>query len=144
MASNVGLMCKRGTMEPHLVVAENLVPVLEELKLLEPLFHAAAADPASQQFEELLAAEFWEIGASGRLYSREFVLSVLKSRKRDPSEKEWETSGFHVFEVASANYLLTYTLRQPGRVTRRATLWRSVEGAWKAVYHQGTVVQEAQ
>jgi hypothetical protein len=46
-------------------------------------------------------------------------------------------------EVAPGNYLLTYTLRQPGRVTRRATLWRRTGGGWQAIYHQGTVVQEA-
>jgi hypothetical protein len=129
-------------MEPNLVVAERLVPVLEELRRLEPLFHAAALNATVQQFEELVAPEFWEVGASGRRYSREFALSVLKARQRDPSEQEWEATGFHVSEVAPDNYLLTYTLRQPGRVTRRATLWRKTGGKWKAVYHQGTVVQE--
>lgn len=131
-------------MEPHLVVAESLVPVLEELKRLEQLFHSVAPDATAQQLEELVASEFWEVGASGRRYSREYVLNVLKARVRCHSEEEWEANGFHVFEVAAGNYILTYTLRQPGRVTRRTTLWRNVEGAWKAVYHQGTLVQEAQ
>jgi hypothetical protein len=133
---------KRCRVEPNLAVADELAPVLKELMRLEPLFHAAADDATPQRFEELVASEFWEVGASGRRYSREFVLSVLSSRPRDPAEDDWKTSGFHVLEVANDNYLLTYTLQQPGRITRRATLWRRVGGSWNAVYHQGTVVQE--
>jgi hypothetical protein len=130
-------------MEPHLVVTADLVPILEELKRLEPLFHGAAVGATPRWFEELVADEFWEVGASGRRYSREFALGVLKTRGRDPTEDEWVTSGFHVSEVAPDNYLLTYTLQQPGRLTRRMTLWRRAGQRWKAVYHQGTVVQDA-
>ena len=36
-------------------------------------------------------------------------------------------------------YLLTYTLRQGERVTRRSTLWEHTTGQWKVLYHQGTV-----
>lgn len=129
-------------MEPTLSVPDNLVPVLKELIRLEPLFHAAAAEATPRRFEELVAPEFWEIGASGRRYSREFALNVLSSRQGDPAEDNWKTSEPHLFEVAPDNYLLTYTLHQPGRITRRATLWRRVRGNWKAVYHQGTVVQQ--
>lgn len=129
--------------EPLLVVPERLVPVLEALRRLEPLFHAANGEATPQKFEELVAPEFWEVGASGRRYSRAFALSVLKARQRDPAEDAWETKGFHVVEVAEDNYLLTYTLVQTGRVTRRATLWRRSAGAWRAVYHQGTVVADA-
>jgi hypothetical protein len=38
-------------------------------------------------------------------------------------------------------YLLTYTLRQPDRLTRRSTIWRRTEdGDWQIVFHQGTPV----
>jgi hypothetical protein len=129
-------------MEPELIIPERLQPVLEELRRLEPLFHAANPDASPEKFEELVAPQFWEIGASGRRYSRDFALSVLKERQRKPVEEEWETKDFHVLEIALDNYLLTYTLVQPGRVTRRATLWRRHPGGWKAIYHQGTVVAE--
>jgi hypothetical protein len=129
--------------EPRLVVADSLTPILEELKRLEPLFHAAAPGATMERFEELVSAEFWEVGASGRRYSREFALGVLRDRRGQPSEDEWRTSGFHVLEVAPGSCLLTYTLEQPGRLTRRATLWRREAGTWKALYHQGTVVHDA-
>ncbi len=44
-------------------------------------------------------------------------------------------------EIAPRTYLLTYTLRQPGRVIQRLTVWQgSAESGWKAPYHQGTPV----
>ena len=52
-------------------------------------------------------------------------------------------SELHVAEIAPDTFVLTYTLRQPGRVTRRATVWRRRAGRWQAVFHQGTVVGEA-
>ena len=130
-------------MEPRLAIPQRLLPVLEELQQLESLFHAAHAGAVAQKFEELVAPEFWEVGASGRRYSREFALQVLSERPKEPAEETWKTSDFHVVEVAENNYLLTYTLVQPGRVTRRATFWRRSAGTWHAVYHQGTVVEEA-
>lgn len=130
-------------MEPHLTAAPELGPVLQALVQLEPLFHAAASDATPSHFDALVAPEFWEVGASGRRYSREFALEALRSRPRESSEQAWRTSAFHVAEVATEIFLLTYTLHQPGRDTRRATLWRRAAGRWQAVYHQGTVVQES-
>lgn len=131
-------------MEPHLVVHENLQPILEELQRLEPQFHAAYPGATPEKFEELVAPEFWEIGASGRRYSREFALSVLTERQKGPAEEAWKTKDFHVFEVGEGSYLLSYTLLQPDRVTLRATLWRRDAGCWKAIFHQGTVVVASQ
>jgi hypothetical protein len=45
--------------------------------------------------------------------------------------------------IAAENFLLTYTLLQGARVTRRATIWRRSTDGWKIVYHQGTVVADA-
>ncbi len=133
--------------EPTLVTPENLVPVLNELQRLEPVFHAAHADATPEDFEALVAPEFWEIGASGRNYSRAFALSVLQDRQQTPAEEAWKTRDFHVMQVAADTYLLTYTLVQPfpqgGRTTRRMTLWQRRDGAFKAVFHQGTVVDAA-
>jgi len=83
------------------------------------------------------------VGASGRRYSREFILDTLETRRLQPIEDIWETRGFHCLEVAPGNYLVTYTLHQGARVTRRATLWRRTVAGWKVLYHQGTVVDPA-
>jgi hypothetical protein len=87
--------------------------------------------------------EFWEIGASGRRYSRKYVLETLEARQDDPVDDDaWETTDFHCRELARDLYLLTYTLLQGERRTRRASIWRRSPAGWVVVFHQGTVVQE--
>jgi hypothetical protein len=46
-----------------------------------------------------------------------------------------------VREIAADNYLVTYTLAQGARITRRATLWRKTPAGWKILFHQGTMVE---
>lgn len=95
-------------------------------------------------FETMTAEDFWEIGASGRIYSRRFVLDELEKRFSVRREDVWETSGFECRRLAEDVYLLTYTLLQNHtRLTRRATIWQKTDEGWKIVYHQGTVVQES-
>lgn len=126
--------------EPALSTPARLQPVLQELQRLEPLFHAAAPGATPRHFERLVSPQFWEIGASGRRYSRAFALDALPSRGGEPGAEQWQTSDFHVAQVGEDLYLLTYSLRQPGRLTLRATLWQREDGRWQAVFHQGTVV----
>ncbi|MEP6940918.1 MAG: DUF4440 domain-containing protein [Rudaea sp.] len=126
--------------EPELSVPERLLPVLDQLRELEPLFHRVEPGTPRAAFVRMISADFWEVGASGRRYSREFVLDTLEARHRAPFEDVWSTRDFHVAEIGADHYLLTYTLEQPERVTRRMTLWRRSESGWQAVYHQGTPV----
>lgn len=128
------------TGEPELVTAPHLLPILEELRAREPICHRPEFGTTRANFEAQLAEDFWEVGASGRRYSREFVLDTLEARWSAPHEDRWETSEFHVREVGPDTYALTYKLRQDARVTRRLTIWRQMEGAWKALYHQGTII----
>jgi len=65
---------------------------------------------------------------------------VLEHRCREPVDDLWETREFLCTQIAPDNYLLTYTLLQGERLTRRATLWRRTATGWKIVYHQGTEV----
>ncbi|HEY7213320.1 MAG TPA: DUF4440 domain-containing protein, partial [Thermoanaerobaculia bacterium] len=95
-----------------------------------------------RDFERMTEAEFWEVGASGRRYSREHVLDELEKRYANPAEDRWETRDFHCQQIARDNYLLTYTLLQGECVTRRSTIWRRTAEGWKIVYHQGTVVAD--
>ena len=125
-------------MEPTLVTASK---DLEELERREPLFQRNELGTERRDFEEMIAEDFWEVGASGRRYSREYVLDQLEERHSKPHDDAWETRDFHCSEIALDNYLLTYTLLQGDRLTRRATLWRRVENRWKIVYHQGTIVE---
>jgi len=127
-------------MEPTRTTPPTLRSIERELIDREPIFHRPELGNNRSAFEAMTADDFWETGASGRRYSRQYVLDTLERRHALPHEDPWETSDFYCQEIAPQNYLLTYTLRQGARLTRRATLWRRAERGWLVVYHQGTPV----
>jgi hypothetical protein len=128
--------------EPNLETAPHLLPILERLRSREPLFHRPELGTTRAAFEAQITGDFWEVGASGRRYSREFVLATLEARWSEPHGDPWHTSEFHLREVGEDTFALTYTLQQESRVTRRLTLWRREGVSWKALFHQGTIVAE--
>ena len=130
-------------MEPDLPTAPELLGILEQLRQREPIFHRPEFGTTRVEFERMMEADFWEVGASGRRYSRQYVLDVLDARRHSSDEDEWETSDFHCRELAANIYLLTYTLLQGRRRTRRSTIWSRASGDWKIVFHQGTEVADA-
>jgi len=128
--------------EPELVTEPRLLGILDELRAREPIFHRPELGTTRADFEAQMATDFWEIGASGRCYGREFVLATLEARWSQPHEDLWETSGFHCRELGEGTYALTYTLRQRERVTRRLTLWRKSGSGWQILFHQGTIAAD--
>lgn len=116
--------------------------VLDELVAFEPLFHRTERGTARADFEAMTAPDFWEVGASGARYDREFVWSVLEQRYADARPDEWATSDFACRALGGDTYLLTYVLRQGARLTRRATVWERADAGWRVVYHQGTEVAQ--
>ncbi len=69
-------------MESDLATAERLRGVLAELIAREPIFHHRELVHDRESFERETAPDFWEIGASGRVYDREFVWRTLAERFR--------------------------------------------------------------
>ena len=128
-------------MEPNLVTDPRLLGVLRELIQREPIFHQPEFGTTRADFESMTEETFWEVGASGRRYSRQYVLDELEKRYANQTADTWETRDFHCLELAVDIYLLTYTLIEGARVTRRSTIWRQTGQGWKIAYHQGTVVQ---
>jgi hypothetical protein len=115
-----------------------------QLAELEPIFHRHVPESG---FAFMTTEDFWEIGASGRIYSREAVLSIASARREpgDPDQKEdiWQTSGFQCRKLSEEYFLLTYDLTQDyTRRSRRTTLWRLTPGGWQIAFHQGTLVQD--
>jgi hypothetical protein len=129
-------------MEPKLVTRREERGVLEELRELEPIFHRPQYLSSRVKLEQLVDENFWEIGASGRRYSREYVLRTLNTRAARGLEDHWETSEFYCRALGADVYLLTYTLKQDERLTRRATLWQRGASGWKILFHQGTVAED--
>ncbi len=130
-------------MEPTLATDPALMSVLEELKAREPIFHRPELGTTRSDFESMMLADFWEVGASGRRYSRDYVLAELQRRYAGEYTDIWETRDFRCQRLADDVYLLTYTLLQGERKTRRSTIWQNTPTGWKIVFHQGTIVQDS-
>jgi hypothetical protein len=133
------------TSEPHLVTDSALAEILAELIRREPIFHRSEFGTTRANFENMTTNDYWEVGASGRRYSRTYVLDMLEERfQQDQCGDIWETSDFYCKRLGADTYLLTYTLLQAGkRKTRRSTIWQQTTEGWKIVYHQGTIVQDS-
>ena len=127
--------------EPSRVTDPALVAVRDELAAREPIFHHPELGTSPEDLDRQAAAQFEEVGASGRRYSREFVLATVHDRaSRGIPDPAWELGGFHCVALGPDTYLLTYDLQEVDRLTRRATIWRRTADDWEVVYHQGTPV----
>jgi hypothetical protein len=127
-------------MEPRRQTAAELLPIQDQLIRREPIFHRAEFGTTRADFDAIMAADFWEIGASGKHYSRAHILDVLQERHEAVVTEVWQTKDFYCQPLAEDLYLLAYTLLQGERVSRRATIWRRVGCDWQIVFHQGTIV----
>jgi hypothetical protein len=122
-------------------VAPGLEPVLEELRRLEPIFHTPDFGTTLEDFERRMAPEYFEVGASGRRYSRTFIMERLaKEVLDDAAAVGWTCSDFGLRQMGPETYQITYTLEQWQRVTRRTTIWKKADAGWQILYHQGTIV----
>ncbi|WHU49599.1 hypothetical protein QNM97_11765 [Gordonia sp. L191] len=132
----------------------------EALWRREPIFHRWERGFSRAEFDRMTDVDFSEVGASGSRYDREYVWSVLLRRHATASsttasadaEETWRVEDFAVRSIAPDTHLVTYTLHQDDRVSRRATIWRHEGGHddserddgghWVALYHQGTLVPD--
>lgn len=91
-------------------------------------------------FKRATAPEYWEVGASGRRYSREFILRTLDQNPPvEAASVGWQSYDHGLRRLGPDTYLFTYTLCQARRLTRRAT-WQTTSEGWRILYHQGTIV----
>ena len=84
---------------------------------------------------------FWEIGASGKVYRRDYVIETLLERyAKGPEPHDWPCRDFTLTPLSEELFLLSYVLDEPGRMTRRSTIWRQTNKGWKVAFHQGTLM----
>jgi hypothetical protein len=129
--------------------AEIDADILSQLISLEPIFHRfedlSGRSPTRAEIDSIMAPEFFEIGASGRLYSRDFIIQTLEERfsTSESQPDRFQTSEFHLLRVSADTWLLSYVLRQEianaPRISRRTTLWKKTAEGWKILFHQGTL-----
>ncbi len=123
---------------PKSVAAEIL---RAETQLLDPAFRRDRSQVAA-----LLAADFIEIGASGKLWTRDAILELLATEDYTPPSLE----DFACHPIAADVVLVTYrTIRidapsGSSQTTLRSSLWirQAATGTqpetWTIRFHQGT------
>ena len=119
-----------------------------ELVEREPIFRHRELIWDEKSFDEQVAEDFSEISASGTCYRRsevkKIVLGRLAGTHLDSLSTGYRIEDAHVVPLGAGVVQVRYTLHGQGRVTRRSTVYRHEESGWKAVFHQGTVVQGAE
>jgi len=125
------------------MVEPGLQPILDELRRREPIFHSPEFGLTTADFERSTEPDFWEVGASGRRYSPEFILATAgrsPSSFVDAEAAGWRTEDFGLRRLGPDTFLLTYTLDQAGRRTGRSTIWQHSDVVWRILYHQGMII----
>ncbi len=89
----------------------------------------------------LLADDFMEFGASGRVWSRAEILAELATEPL----VHLDASNFHVAMLSPELALVTYRSsrvqpNQPPRQALRSSIWRLQGDHWRIVFHQGTQI----
>ena len=101
----------------------------------ELLTSSCRADPG--RVAGFLHDDFREFGASGRAWSRAALLESLGSEP----DVEGEAVDFVTRDLADGVVLLTYRIDGP-RPSLRSSVWVRVDGTWRMLFHQGTLVRE--
>ena len=99
---------------------------------------------------ELLADDFVEFGSSGRVFGKREIIEAVRNAP-PPDSTRRSLHDFKVVELGPDVALVTYrALRYEGRERRevrslRSSLWKRSAGggAWKMVFHQGTLTSAA-
>lgn len=120
---------------------EDLRRIRAELLAREPIFHKPEFGTTREDYAAQTDEEYWEVGASGRIYDREGILEGLVQRGKVPGDEHWVVSDVRCRKLDGDTYAFTYQLDQAGRLSRRVTIWRREPDGWKALYHQGTLIQ---
>ncbi|MFE2535594.1 DUF4440 domain-containing protein [Streptomyces sp. NPDC059371] len=97
-------------------------------------------DPAVRRSAELVAAllhpDFYEFGASGRIWDRDSIVALLAAGTEDGSRTT--TSRVKGVQLASDLVHLTFDTDNNGRRAHRSSLWRLFGNDWLLYFHQGT------
>jgi len=75
---------------------ESLIAIQKELSAREPIFHQPEFGTDRKTYESMTVEDFFEIGASGKRYSRNFVIDTLVERYSKSYSEDWETSNFYI------------------------------------------------
>lgn len=95
--------------------------------------------------QRLLADEFTEFGASGRVSTKQETIAHLVA-PTETSQATRTVSNFETNELADGLVLVTYRCRHSSSSldtdsdSLRSSIWRREGETWRMVFHQGTPI----
>ena len=115
----------------------------KELKDLEEKLWKATTRFDKNWMNEILSRDFFEIGLSGRTYSKEMTIACEFSE----IPISFPLSDFKIRLIAKNVALITYisSVNYPTGLEKglRSSLWCKRNGKWKLEFHQGTPIYSA-
>lgn len=107
-----------------------------EIELLQP-----DARSSVERLNELLADDFFELGASGKRYSRQEAVNTLPN----VAGAKYTMHDFEAREISPETVLATYRVEKEviGSGEKswsvRSSLWQNRNGLWQIIFHHGTL-----
>lgn len=118
-----------------------MTALLNTIQSLETELHHGGVVCSRARVEELLHADFYEVGRSGLRYERAFVVDVLGGQESAPKSV---ADQFELQYLAVDAVLLTFRsarINTEGCLVDhalRSSLWSLTNSQWQLRYHQGT------
>lgn len=112
----------------------------EQLYDLERQLHSYAVRSNRDLLTTLLSPNFFEFGASGRLWTRQDILDRLPT---EDGKTRIEARDFRAHSLSSDIILVTYISRRISEDATsheflRSSVWKKHGESWKMEFHQGT------
>jgi len=86
----------------------------------------------------LLADDFIEVGASGRVWDRPSTLQLLGTEAQKSTDAVIEVHDLAGRVIGDGFVMARWDSARGGRRARRTSLWRRDPAGWRLVHHQGT------
>ena len=113
---------------------------VDQIRALETKLLRAEVRESAEQLSSILADDFIEFGASGRVYDKnQAVEAVTTAQKSDISMTD-----FAARILAPGVIFVTYgatkhtSVSGPSVSSLRSSVWKLIDGKWQVIFHQGT------
>jgi hypothetical protein len=88
----------------------------------------------------LLADDFIEVGASGRVWDLASTLQLLGAESQPGTDAVIEVHDLTGRVIGDGFVMARWDSVRGGRRARRTSLWRRDPAGWRLVHHQGTLL----
>ncbi|MBK3494050.1 DUF4440 domain-containing protein [Viridibacillus sp. YIM B01967] len=107
----------------------------EHLQSLEESHTGLEVRMSRERLDEILSADFFEIGSSGYMYDKKECLEtgVVLAEMKIHNYEIYPLSN----DLTLSTYFLVDTTRN--RNTLRSSIWKFIDGRWQLYFHQGTI-----